>query len=148
MFLQWATIIGMVGVIGSLVFSGWQTRELIRQRYIQNALALTTNDREPLLMLQSVLFLWLKEPGLRGYLYDGIPLPKVGPERVRAETVLEMMADVLASAITSGRLLSTSNQQAWVAYARFILESSPAMVAMIDQYPDWWPELTQLRRKM
>jgi hypothetical protein len=73
MYVLVASIVGIVGVVGSLFFAGWSTRELARQTRMQNLLAEASQVRQPLVMLQNVLAKVVDQPQLRKYFYDSVP---------------------------------------------------------------------------
>jgi hypothetical protein len=148
MLLAVTAAVGAVGVIGSLLFAGWQTRELVRQTRLQNAIADSSGDREMLVMLQSVMLHIVDQPHLRAYLFDRKPLPPEGEARAQALSLAEAMADVLGSALRSSTLVATSSHHAWLDYAKHLLRSSPSLVAVIDEHPLWWRKLAAIRAEV
>lgn len=131
--------------MGTLIFASSQTLALVRQTRLQVALADVASDREPLVMLHNVYGLMIEHADLRAYLYEGVPAPFDGAERARFEVFAEMMADVLDNALSSGNAVSSSSRGAWLDYARHLLGQSPALLAVIDAHPTWWPSLATLQ---
>ncbi|MFI7578415.1 hypothetical protein [Micromonospora sp. NPDC049497] len=138
-------IAGVLGVIGSLLFSGWQTRQLIEQSKLQNAVAGTTGVQQPMELLHGVLRMLFEEPSLRPYLYERKACPTAGDKRARVLTVAEMFGDVLEVGLHSTTTIaSTDAQEDWLDYARFLLGHSPALVEVVGTHPKWYPALAAM----
>src|SRR5579859_4701095 len=90
---QVLAIIGTLGVIASVVFAGWQSREVAKQTRIQNSLAGTSSMREAVNALHNVLGMMVEHPDLRPFFYEGQPCPAEGPLRGSVLAMAEMLAD-------------------------------------------------------
>ncbi|MET8249807.1 hypothetical protein [Micromonospora sp. NPDC005197] len=138
-------IVGVLGVVGSLLFSGWQTRQLIEQSKLQNAVAGTTGVQQPMELLHGVLRMLFEEPSLRPYLYERKVCPPEGDERARVLTVAEMFGDVLEVGLHSTTTIaSTDAQEDWLDYSRFLLGHSPTLVEVVSTHPRWYPALAAM----
>lgn len=136
----WVSVVGIVGVMGSLAFSGWQTRELVRQTKIQNKIADVAAEREPIAVLQGVLMCLAEMPELRKFFYEGEPCPTIEPDRSRVLIIAEMLADAIYGGLHASVLFSdTKAQQAWRNYATSMLLSCPTLYDLLVQHQDWWP---------
>lgn len=140
-----AAFVGIAGVIGSLIFSGWQTRQLVYQTKIQNKIAASTifhsgNDR-----FNEVARVFIDYPELRSYFYDGAPVPNRGAKRSRVLATAEMLADIIDSVLYSVSQFATRNEyKEWVDYAAYLLDKSPAFAGLILEHLEWWPEIVKI----
>lgn len=136
----WVSVVGIVGVVGSLAFSGWQTRELVRQTKIQNKIADVAAEREPIAVLQAILIRLAEAPELRKFFYDGVPCPTSEPERSRVLIIAEMLADAIYGGLHASVLFSDTNaQQARRNYSTSMLVTCPTLYDLLVQHHDWWP---------
>jgi hypothetical protein len=142
----YATIISAAAVVVSLVFVGWQSRELAKQTRTSNAIAATTAVTSTFDQLHRVLNHLIDDPGLWPYFYAGEQIPLREAKRRRVLVVAEKMADVLDAGLLATTLLpTTETYDDWVAYSRFLAEHSPVMVYVINLYePPWWPRLLSI----
>jgi hypothetical protein len=139
--LQWATLVGIVGVVGSLLFAGWQTRMLAGQSRLKNNSALVDADQGPVSLLQTVLVQFVQYPELRPYFYDSKPLPVNEPELSRVKAMADLFADALYAGLHARLLLAGDGvNQAWCNYASDLLSTSPALRDLWTEHPDWWPQ--------
>jgi hypothetical protein len=141
MIVQWATLIGVIGVVGSLLFTGWQTRMLAGQNKLKSSSALVGADQGPVSLLQTVLVQFVEYPELRPYFYDSKPPPVDEPERSRVKAMADLFADALYVGLHTGLLLPGEGvHQAWCNYASDLLNTSPALRELWTQHPEWWPK--------
>jgi predicted cobalt transporter CbtA len=149
MFANIIAVIGVVGIIGSLLFSGMQSREVARQTRIQNAIAGAAGKQATDDALRAVLENFVERPDLRAYFYDGKQPPTDGPDRIRVQTIAEMLTDVVESALLGTSLVeSTASHQPWSSYAEFLLRESPAIAHTVCVHGDWFPLLAHLRHRL
>jgi len=144
-FTAIATTVGIVGVVGSLAFSGWQTRQLARQTETQNAIAMATIVHNTADRLNATYRVFVDYPELRAYFYDGAPSPATGPERARALTVAEMLGDVLDALLyTTSKFAARGEYDDWIDYIEHILDQSPTLTRLILEHPKWWPQIENI----
>src|SRR5690349_7337078 len=99
MLLSIATALGMAGVIFSLLFAAWQTRELARQTKINTKVAAANQVRESIVMLHHISQLVVERPELLRYLYGGERPPSGTPTGEQVVVIVEMFGDSLAAAL-------------------------------------------------
>jgi hypothetical protein len=140
--LFWAAVIGIVGVVGSLLFAGWQTRELVRQTRIQNAIAGTSGARQAIALLDETARILVDRPEMRPYFHAGLPCPTEEPERSRVQAVAELYLDALGCALHTTRLIESSDSYgAWKDCTQFYLRQSPTLRDIVREHPTWWPNV-------
>lgn len=139
-------IVGIVGVIGSLVFAGLQSREVARQTRIQNALAGASGLQVTIDALRAVMQNFVDYPELRAYFFDGTALPAADPVRAQVLTIADMLADVLESGLHATSVLPSNNShEDWRQYGLHFMTQSPALSHIVTKHPDWWPLLSSVR---
>jgi len=143
---QVLAVVGTLGVITSVFFAGWQSREVAKQTKIQNSLAGANSLRQVIDGLHSVLGRIADRPELRPFFYDGQPCPPDEPLRSTVLTIAEMMADQAeVGLLTHQRVATTNSLEDWNDYVDFLVEHSPAIADHLAAHPQWWP-LTAARR--
>ena len=150
-----ATTVGIAGVIGSLIFSGYQTRQLTLQTVIQNEMAKVEIIHRGADRLSETYRVFVDYPDLRKYFYDGVPCPSRGKNRARVLTVAEMICDTVDSVLeTISRVASREERTDWLHYIEHILDQSPTIGLLVLEHPREWPEMaalpaprTKLRRR-
>jgi hypothetical protein len=141
-----AALVGIAGVIGSLLFSGYQTRNLVHQTKIQNEMARAVNINNGVDRLSAVYRVFIDYPELRRYFYEGAPMPAASRKRARVLTVAEMIADTVDSVILDAatRVATGEHRDDWNDYIRHILAHSPTLVGLASEHPRWWPEIMKI----
>ncbi|WP_328477914.1 hypothetical protein OHA21_25730 [Actinoplanes sp. NBC_00393] len=140
MIVQWATLAGILGVLGSLIITSWQTRMLVKQTRLKVSSAVVQADHGPASMLQNVLILFVQHPELRPYFFDSKPVPENEPERSRVKATADLFADAIYAGLHTGLLLPGDGvHQAWCTYATDVLRTSPALRALWAEHSNWWP---------
>ncbi|WP_238011533.1 hypothetical protein KZZ52_33705 [Dactylosporangium sp. AC04546] len=141
---QVLAVVGAIGVIASMVFAGWQSREVAKQTKIQNALAGSSSLTETLNALHNILGMMVDRPDLRPFFYDGIACPTDGPLRNSVLTIAEMLADVAETGIlVHYQVRTTASIEDWNDYVDFLLRSSPTVTSVIHSHPLWYPRLKE-----
>jgi hypothetical protein len=144
-----ATMVGILGVFGSLAFNGWQMHQLTKQTKLQNAIAGTSGAQQALQMLHGVLRMLFEQPELRSYFYDGRECLPSSTDRSRVLTVAEMLGDALEIGLqTTSSIKSTFAFDDWLDYTRFIIEHSPALRETVAAHPAWYSELHKYRKEL
>ncbi|MFF5978641.1 hypothetical protein ACFY78_07255 [Streptomyces olindensis] len=136
-------LIASIGVVASLLVSAWQTRELTRQTVISNGVAGAAaiyNGMERLHHIEGVI---AAQPELYAYFYGSAGLPRQEDTRARVLLITAMLADT----VNYGLLINTLNPElkgykGWQGFALRLRESSPALVHVVGEHPDWWPALS------
>jgi len=105
MLAETVAIVATAAAVGSFVFAGWQSRELANQTRFSNQLAATNAMRESLMDLHESLSVFLEQPELRAYFYQGVEPPSDRLEQARVETLAEMLADCLDASLQTAREL-------------------------------------------
>jgi hypothetical protein len=135
-------IVGIAGVIGSVLFAGLQSRAVARQTRIQNAIATAASARVSIQSLDAILQTFITNPDLRDYFYSQRACPPSGPLRAQVLTLAEMFADVLSASLYTTSLIPADNSyDAWLHYAKHLIFQSPALHEMIADNHEWWPRL-------
>jgi hypothetical protein len=75
---------------GSLLFGGWQTRQLAHQTRTQNLIAGATSVDNAADRLNSTYRVFVDYPQLRKYFYEGVAFPTEELERAQVLTVAEL----------------------------------------------------------
>jgi hypothetical protein len=140
-----AAIVGITGVIGSLIFSGYQTRQLGRQLKMQNEMARSEIIHHGVDRLSGVYRAFIDYPELRKYFYDGASCPARGMTRARVLTVAEMIGDTIDSVLETISLVATREDLGdWLDYIGHILDSSPTLEGLALEHPNWWPQIVNI----
>jgi hypothetical protein len=140
-----AAVVGITGVIGSLIFSGYQTRQLGRQLKMQNEMARSEIIHHGVDRLSGVYRAFIDYPELRKYFYDGAPCPARGMTRARVLTVAEMIGDTIDSVLETISLVATREDLGdWLDYIGHILDSSPTLEGLALEHPNWWPQIVNI----
>jgi hypothetical protein len=143
-----ATIVGVVGVIATLIFNAWQARQLLKQLRLQNSMAGLNGTHQPMELLHGVLRLFYDDPSLRPYFYEGKALPLPSDRRSQVLAVGEMLGDVLEVGLFhSNEIKATAAYDDWLDYATFLMQQSPAIDHLVREHPGWYPLLVPLLRK-
>lgn len=140
-----AAIVGVAGVIGSLIFSGYQTRQLGRQLKMQNEIAKSEIIHHGVDRLSGVYGAFIDHPELRKYFYDSAPCPVRGKTRARVLTVAEMIGDTIDSVLETISLVATREELGdWLDYIGHILDRSPTLERLALEHPKWWPQIVNI----
>ena len=141
-----ATIVGLAGVIASVVLLAWQTRAVAQQAKINNVIASASVINNSTSALREVLSLFVEHPELRPYFYESRRAPSRGHKCKRIVTVAEILADILEEGLAVNLLMSTSRlSEEWPLYCADMLASSPALNEIVNQKPNSWKLLRALR---
>jgi hypothetical protein len=141
-----ATIVGLAGVIISVMLLAWQTRAVAQQTKISNAIAGASVISNSTSGLREVLSIFIEHPELRPYFYGSRRLPGRGHRRERVVTVAEILADILEEGLSVNRLVQTARfSEEWPLYCADMLTSSPALNEVIHQKPNSWQLLRALQ---
>ncbi|WP_433754663.1 hypothetical protein [Nocardia sp. CA-135398] len=144
------TIVALAVAAASAGFAAWQlryvaeqTKALAQQTQTANALVATSEVRAIMGDLRQVLAHLLEYPELRECFYGGADGSALNAEqRARLETVAEMLADSLdVGLFTTERHPSTTSEDDWRHYSRYLLASSPALRRLVLDHAEWWPLL-------
>jgi len=132
-------------VVVSLLFLGWQSREVARQTRIANQTAGAAGLRDSLTHLHSVIQIFVEHPELRPYFYGGVDAPADIAQRAQVDTIAEMLADCMEASLEAGHTLDpfAPNLGDWQDYCRHVLDSSPVVRALVGEYPSWFPRVAQ-----
>lgn len=139
------SIVGLIGLVVTVALLAGQTRAAAKQSEVANAIAGATVLFTCTASLHEVLRLFVQEPEIRAYFYDGAPCPTQGMERDRVVTIAEMLADTLEDGLVTHRLVPASESETdWIGYCRQMRSSSPGLDAIINENAEWWPQLARL----
>lgn len=146
MLTQVATIVGLAGVIVSVMLLAWQTRSVAQQTKISNAIASASVISNSTSGLREVLSLLIEYPELRPYFFGSKYPPLYGHKRVRIITTAEILADILEEGLSVNRLVRTARfSNEWPVYCADLLATSPALNYVMKQNPDSWELLRALQ---
>jgi hypothetical protein len=141
-----ATIVGLAGVISSVVLLAWQTRAVAQQTRISNSIASASVISNSTSGLREVLALFIEHPELRPYFYEFKSPPSQGNKRARIITAAEILADILEEGLSVNRLVQTVRfSEEWPLFCADMLTSSPALNEVIQQNPNSWRLLRALQ---
>lgn len=139
------SIVGLVGLVVTIGLLSWQTRASARQAEVANAIAGATVLFTCTSGLREMLRLFVQEPELRAYFYNGAPCPTDELQRARVISIAEMLGDALEDGLVTHRLVPASESETdWIGYCRQMRSSSPALEEMIAKHGEWWPQLSRL----
>lgn len=142
-----ATLVGLVGVIASLAFNGWQARQLFKQLRLQTSLAGLSGTVQPIELLHGVLRIFYEDPSLRPHFYEHKALPPTGDRRSQILAVGEMLGDVLEVGLFHTREIeATASYEDWRNYAAFLMTHSPTLDHLVREHPGWYPNLVPFLR--
>ncbi len=137
-----AAIGGLIGLAASVLLLALQNREVAKQTKISNAVGGASVIQEAINGGRELNMVFLERPELRAYFYDRKAPPPAGSDRDRVLIVAEMLADVLDVGLLTTRLVpSTESNDDWTTYTAFIAAHSPALVDLVRQHPEWWPQV-------
>jgi hypothetical protein len=134
--------IAAAGVVASLLFVGWQTRELSKQTRINSATSTTSVFAGCAQLMANVHGPILTKPELRAYFYEGKRcLPGDEHERL-LHTMAELFADAAEYCLMAAK--HTEDATGWTRYPVDLVESSPVLREVVSTRPGWWPMLTAI----
>jgi hypothetical protein len=143
-----SSVVGLFGLVISIGLLAWQTREVAKQTKISNAIARISAVNQNSEGLRAVLDHFVREPALRPYFYEGVPLPKRGRRRHQILSIAEEFGDVLNEAIVTFSTIADAagfRQRAdWLDYCQTMLITCPTLADLSTLHPAWWPELSEL----
>jgi hypothetical protein len=135
---------GLVGLIISVCLLAWQTRAVARQTEISNRIAGVAALNDATTGLREVHLLFVSDPGLRQYFYNGKALPRGKGQRNRVLTVAELLLDAMEDGLCAHRRIPSSESlEDWTIYCRDMLMKSRVLNAVVCGRPVYWPELYQ-----
>jgi hypothetical protein len=142
--LGWTVAVAIALV--TLIFAGRQTQNLARQTRQQNVTVKSANSYATLTILNNVYVIFLAQPALRKYFYDGVPCPAEGDERTRVLVIAEMFCDVLETFLaTASKNVPPEPHYDWHQYVTYLLKASPAFAEWAADHPGWYPMINKLR---
>jgi hypothetical protein len=89
-----SAVVGVCGVVLSVLLLAWQTLQLTRQVRVANAVAIFNTHLGVTGLHDQVSALLVDRPHLRPYFLAGKPCPPDDPNRTEALLIADMMADV------------------------------------------------------
>ena len=105
---------GLVGVIASVGLLALQTRTLVEQTQISNAIARATVISNASSNLHRVFQIFIERPELRPYFYESKTPPFRGYKRARIIMTAEILGDVFEDGLVAHRLLpNPRTSEAW-----------------------------------
>lgn len=130
-------------VVISLLFLGWQSREVARQTRLANQTAGVSGLRDALTHLDSIIQIFIEYPELRPYFYGGVAAPTDARLGAQVDTVAELLADCIEVSLEAGLTLDpfASNLSDWQDYCQHALANSPALRALVTEHPAWYPRM-------
>ncbi|WP_250034631.1 hypothetical protein [Paractinoplanes maris] len=143
-------IIGAIGIIGSLLFSGWQARVLAKQVGFQATMNGVATLHSVLAGLHNVQRFLADDPSL---------IPHFAPERsecaldvadpARVEMVAAMYADVLCIGhYALSAVPAAQDENTWDLYCTDLLKKSPALRAEVAGKPWGYPRLAKIAESL
>jgi hypothetical protein len=144
------SIVGAIGIIGSLLFAGWQARVLAKQVAFQA----TMNGVATLYSVLNSLH------NVQRFLADDTSLvPHFAPERssgppdeadpAKVEMVAAMYADILNIGLHMlSAVPEAESESAWEPYCKDLLTRSPALKAEVAAKPWGYPRLSRLANSL
>jgi hypothetical protein len=140
------SLIGAVGIIGSLLFTGWQARVLAKQVGYQAIRDGVATLQETLILLHNVQGYFVEDPTLIQHFSPERSSPstkEADPGKV--QMVAAMYADVLNIGLHNLSAVPTAKtQSAWEEYCQHVLSISPAVKTEVARKPWAYPRLSTL----
>jgi hypothetical protein len=144
MVANFVAIGGLAGVIASVGLLALQTRTLVKQTKISNAIAGTTVISNATSNLRQIFQIFIERPELQPYFYESKDPPLRGHKRARIIMAAVILGDIFEDGLVAHRLLPTSRtSDAWARYCGLVLTTSPIMNEIMQRNPNWWPELRE-----
>ncbi|MEU4561070.1 hypothetical protein AB0F72_22035 [Actinoplanes sp. NPDC023936] len=139
-------IIGALGIIGSLMFSGWQARVLAKQVAFQATMNGVATLHNVMAGLHNVQRFLADDPAL---------IPHFAPERsdcrrdvadpAKVEMVAAMYADVLCIGLYAlSSVPAATTENTWEDYCKDLLGKSTALRAEVESKPWGYPRLARI----
>ncbi|WP_190017044.1 hypothetical protein [Streptomyces lucensis] len=89
--------------------------------------------------------MFLREPRLRAYFYDGKPPPRRGRGKARVRIMAAMLLDFMDTALLQGGTIPGGYVTAWEAFFRDLYGTSPMLQQLWAETREWYgPEIRQL----
>lgn len=137
------SLVGAIGIIGSLLFSGWQARVLAKQVSFQSTMNGVATLHSVMAGLHNVQRFLADDPSL---------IPHFAPERsdstletadpAKVKMVAGMYADVLNVGLYAlSAVPAATGENAWEVYCKDLLANSPALRAEVARRPWGYPRL-------
>jgi hypothetical protein len=87
--------------------------------------------------------LFITNPELRPYVYEGAALPAEEPLRTQVLALAELFVDFFDNFVTQSGQIPPQLYEPWRRYARSVMQSSPAACAFWNENREWYSELLQ-----
>jgi hypothetical protein len=145
MLTEITTLAGIVGLLVSIGLLTWQTRAVAQQTKISNSLNGHSVVTDILAGARELLLEFIEHPELRPYFYEKKNIPRKGRRRRQVISLAEAFCDVLESGLFKYRVTPAADSlDIWIDYCSLILSRSPVIDGLARNYPQWWPELSDL----
>jgi hypothetical protein len=138
---NFSVIVGVFGVIVSVLILAWQTLQLTRQVTVANAAAVYTSHVDVLQLHHEVFKVLIAHPHLQPYFLAGEPCPPGDPNRREVVMIAEMIADVHELGLQHTRKIPDPvHRNCWPAS---VVESlkQPILNEVLRTPQPWYPEL-------
>ncbi|MET8283406.1 hypothetical protein [Micromonospora sp. NPDC005174] len=112
-------------------------------RYTRTDTRFAAYDRSTDLFLE-VDRLFLAQPDLRPYFYDGVQLAEDDVDRHRVEAAAELVLDVFEWIWRRQEELSHRDQEGWRHYILEMLDASPELCRFHHRHPAWHPWVNEI----
>jgi hypothetical protein len=139
------TALAILIAVGSLIFSGLQTRILAKQTAVLTVTSKLSYQFQVITQLEQILFEIADDADSHAHAWSqGSTMNR------RPEVAVEALLDVLASAKGATPQLPgfEKYEPDWDSYISFTLENGPGVRAKLLAHPDWWPELDSFARRI
>lgn len=139
-------IIGAVGIIGSLLFSGWQARVLAKQVGFQATMNGIATLHSVMAALHNVQRFLAEDPTLVPHFApERSDIPKDAADPAKVDMVAAMYADVLCIGLHAlSAVPAASTENTWEEYCEDLLENSTALRAEVEKKPWGYPRLARI----
>ena len=135
------SVVGLAGLILSIILLAWQTRAVAEQTKISNSIAGASVASQSADGIREIYMLFMDNPRLRPYFYGGKACPRRGSQRKRIITLAEVFADALESVLFGYKIVPSSRYlDPWTSYCHHMLEVSPTLTG-----PRIWPSTVVAR---
>jgi hypothetical protein len=88
--------------------------------------------------MQSLSRIFLAEPNLRPYFYEGAPPPESGDLGSRVRIVSEMFVDLIAITLNTDVFFDDDNRMSWTTYFEYIASGSQAIQDYWTEHGEWY----------
>lgn len=131
-------LIDNVLVLATASFAVVQLREMNAQSRATSAATRGQVYQSLTSAMLDIDHLFIQQPSLRPYFYDGRSIPDDAEERQRVMATAELLCDFFDDCTAQSHLLDEMSVKVWLTYAQSIARTSPAVRLHWTENRDWY----------